>query len=71
MTAIIPTGEPGEVFHLLEAIRLTQEYAQLPAIPGWSWYDAYRYHRPEDAERLRQEWERHRHFTKQNGRGEA
>lgn len=44
---------------LLEAIRLTQEYAQLPALPGWTWYDTYRRWRPEDAERLRREWERH------------
>lgn len=45
---------------LLEAIRLTQEYAQLPAVDGWSWFDAYRSRRPEDAERLRQEWLGHR-----------
>lgn len=44
---------------LLEAIRLTQEYCQLPALPGWTWYDVYSKWRPEDAERLRVEWERH------------
>lgn len=44
----------------LEAIRLTQEYAQLPAIEGWTWFDFYRKHRPEDAERLRHEWEAQR-----------
>jgi len=43
----------------LEAIRLTQEYAQLPCIDGWSWWDCYRQHRPEDAERLRREWQRY------------
>lgn len=50
----------GENERLLEAIRLTQEYAQLPAIAGWSWYDAYRAHRPEDAGRLHAEWLEHR-----------
>jgi len=43
----------------LEAIRFTQEYAQLPCIDGWSWWDFYRKHRPADAERLRREWERY------------
>lgn len=45
------------VERLLEAIRLTQEYAQLPAVEGWSWYDAYRELRPDDARRLQREWE--------------
>jgi hypothetical protein len=40
----------------LEAIRFTQEYAQLPAIDGWSWWDVYRKYRPEDAVRLHHEW---------------
>jgi len=43
----------------LEAIRLTQEYTQLPCVDGWSWWDFYRKHRPEDAERLRLEWEQY------------
>lgn len=30
---------------LAEALRLTQEYAQLPAQPGWSWFDALEAHR--------------------------
>lgn len=46
------------VEELLEAIRLTQEHAQHPAIEGWSWYDTYRKYRPEDAERLREYWQR-------------
>ena len=29
---------------LVEAIRLTNEYSLLPAIDGWSWWDAYRKH---------------------------
>ena len=41
---------------LLEAIRLTQEYVQLPAVDGWSWWDVYRRHRPRDANRLRRDW---------------
>lgn len=45
---------------LLEAIRKTQEYIQLPALEGWTWYNAYRKYRPKDAERLRVEWERHK-----------
>lgn len=46
------------VEELLEAIRLTQEYAQHPAVEGWSWYDTYRKYRPKDAERLREYWQR-------------
>lgn len=46
----------GVVDELLEAIRLTQEHAQFPCLPGWSWWDAYRKHRPEDAARLEREW---------------
>lgn len=30
---------------LAEAVRLTEEYAQLPAIQGWSWFDAFRRYR--------------------------
>lgn len=40
----------------LEAIRFTQEYAQLPCVDGWSWWDFYKKHRPKDADRLRGEW---------------
>lgn len=40
----------------LEAIRLTQEYVQLPCEPGWSWWDVYSEQRPVDAARLREEW---------------
>lgn len=36
----------------LEAIRLTQEYTQLPAHEGWTWFDVYRKHRPEAAHLL-------------------
>jgi len=43
---------------LLESIRLTQEYAQNPAVEGWSWYDTYKKYRPEDAERLRAYWQK-------------
>lgn len=43
---------------LIEAIRLTQEYALLPAIPGWSWYDALVKHAPDLAASLKADWER-------------
>jgi len=43
---------------LIQAIVWTQEYAQLPAIEGWSWYDALVKYAPGQAERLRLEWER-------------
>ena len=32
---------------LIRAIRLTQEYIQLPAVDGWSWYDALKKYAPE------------------------
>lgn len=32
---------------LIQAIRLTQEYSQLPAVKGWEWYDALEKHSPE------------------------
>ena len=54
-----PATLRAQVEAALEAIRLTQEYVQLPCVDGWSWWDFYRTHRPEDAERLRREWERH------------
>lgn len=54
-----PTVHETQIAELLEAIRLTQEYAQLPALDGWSWWDVYSRHRPGDAQRLRAEWERH------------
>lgn len=41
--------------HLAEALRLTVEYvgtATLPALPGWSWYDALAEHYPSMAEEL-------------------
>lgn len=41
----------------LEAIRFTQEYAQLPCVDGWSWWDFYKKYRPDDAKRLKNEWE--------------
>lgn len=41
------------VEELTEAIRLTQEYIDLPALEGWSWYDALKKYAPEKAERLR------------------
>ena len=50
-------GYRDDVEELLEAIRLTQEYAQLPALEGWTWYDTYRKYRPKDAERLRAYWQ--------------
>ena len=43
---------------LIEAIRYTQEYAMLPAIEGWSWYDALVKHAPDVAATLRADWER-------------
>lgn len=47
------TEELNLIIHeLLESIRLTQEYIQLPCLPGWSWWDAYSKYRPEDALRL-------------------
>lgn len=49
-----------DIEQALEAIRLTQEYAQLPCVDGWSWWDFYRKHRPEDAARLKQEYEAYR-----------
>lgn len=50
-------GDPN-VDDLVDAIRLTQEYAQLPAISGWSWYDALARHAPDVAAQLRADWER-------------
>lgn len=44
---------------LIQAIIWTQEYVQMSAIEGWSWYDVLRKYAPRDAERLRREWERH------------
>ena len=58
-----PATLRAQVEAALEAIRLTQEYVQLPCVDGWSWWDFYRTHRPEDAERLRREWERHAALT--------
>lgn len=48
--------EPDAVRELLEAIRLTQEYVQLPPLEGWTWFDAYSRWRPADATRLYREW---------------
>lgn len=42
---------------LVDAIRLTQEYTQLPALEGWSWYDALTRHAPDVAEKLRSAWQ--------------
>lgn len=44
------------VADLCDAIRLTAEYANLPAVEGWSWYDALRKHAPDAAERARVAW---------------
>lgn len=47
---------PDAIRELTEAIRLTVEYVgtgMLPAIPGWSWYDAMVKYAPNDAEVLR------------------
>ena len=35
-----------ENWDLINAIRLTQEYSQLPAVEGWSWYDALKKYAP-------------------------
>lgn len=35
-----------DVQYLTEALRLTAEYAMLPALPGWSWYDAVSAYNP-------------------------
>ena len=35
-----------ENWDLINAIRLTQEYSQLPAVEGWSWYDALNKYAP-------------------------
>lgn len=35
------------VDELCTALRLTAEYGSLPAMEGWSWYDALRKHRPD------------------------
>lgn len=43
---------------LVEAIRLTQEYIQLPAVPGWSWHDALARHAPEVLAQLKNQQER-------------
>lgn len=32
---------------LITAIRLTQEYTMLPALPGWTWYDTLTRHDPQ------------------------
>jgi len=41
------------VEELVEAIRVTQEYALLPAQPGWAWYDALVKYAPDLAEHFR------------------
>lgn len=38
---LVPPLTPAEM-DLATALRLTAEYAMLPALPGWSWYDALR-----------------------------
>ena len=43
---------------LIEAIRLTQEYIQLPAVEGWSWYDALRRNAPDVLMYLEQDYRR-------------
>jgi len=51
-----PPLNPDAIRELTEAIRLTVEYVgtgMLPAIPGWSWYDAMVKYAPNDAEVLR------------------
>jgi len=45
---------------LLEALRLTQEYALHPAIEGWSWWDAYRRHADAEQVAYWEAWERER-----------
>lgn len=48
--------ENTDLEEALEAIRLTQEYTMLPCREGWSWWDFYKKHRPNDARRLQKEW---------------
>lgn len=49
---------------LTEAIRLTQEYIQLPAEEGWSWYDALKKYAPEKADYLRAQWDHPTNVTR-------
>lgn len=45
-----PDATDTAVADLAEALRLTAEYAMLPALAGWSWYDALRRHMPAELE---------------------
>lgn len=45
--APFPQEAQDVIWRLTEAIRLTQEYIGLPAVPGWSWYDALVQYRPD------------------------
>jgi hypothetical protein len=63
LQAITSTGTPeGEqkaseqVALLVEAIRLTQEYIQLPPIEGWAWYDTLRAVAPQIADQLKRDY---------------
>jgi hypothetical protein len=47
-----------EIHELCEALRLTAEYAMLPPIEGWSWWDAFSKYAPVDAELYRAQWNR-------------
>lgn len=54
--SVVAESESRAIRELTEAIRLTVEYVgtdTLPAIEGWSWYDAMCKYAPEDAERLK------------------
>ena len=63
-------GTPGAIDDLTDAIRLTVEYVgndTLPAIEGWSWYDALMKYRP----KLAQEFKRRPvHTARQTGAGQ-
>lgn len=53
---------PKDISSLAQAIHFTVEYVGydlLPAVPGWSWYDALRKYDPDLADRHKEQYERH------------
>lgn len=53
---------PKDIEELAKAIHFTVEYIgydHLPAVPGWSWYDALRRYHPELADFHKEQYERH------------
>jgi hypothetical protein len=50
------TAARNTIQALVEAIRVTQEYIQLPPIEGWAWYDTLRAVAPQVADQLKRDY---------------